>query len=73
MCLMFGVVITLSFLLIFMFLCGKQVELRDVDNGNKLNLRFGTEESVESMFVPYHFKALRNYISIFILRLILIT
>lgn len=47
-----GVVITLSFLLIFMFLCGKQVELRDVDNGNKLNLRFGTEESVESMFVP---------------------
>lgn len=29
----------------------KQVELRDVDNGNKLNLRFGTEESVESMLL----------------------
>ncbi|CAN8259199.1 unnamed protein product [Cochlearia groenlandica] len=28
-----------------------QVELRDVDNGNKLNLRFGTEESVEKVFV----------------------
>lgn len=28
----------------------KQVELRDVDNGSKLNLRFGAEESVESMF-----------------------
>lgn len=34
-------------------LCGKQVELRDVDTGNKLNLRFGSEESVESMlFIP---------------------
>ncbi|KFK38919.1 hypothetical protein AALP_AA3G177700 [Arabis alpina] len=28
-----------------------QVELRDVDNGNKLNLRFGCEESVEKVFV----------------------
>ncbi|KAJ0264179.1 hypothetical protein HA466_0025780 [Hirschfeldia incana] len=28
-----------------------QVELRDVDNGSKLNLRFGAEESVEKVFV----------------------
>ncbi|CAL9226908.1 unnamed protein product [Arabidopsis halleri] len=28
-----------------------QVELRDVDTGNKLNLRFGSEESVEKVFV----------------------
>ncbi|CAN7001160.1 unnamed protein product [Brassica rapa subsp. trilocularis] len=28
-----------------------QVELRDVDNGSKLNLRFGPEESVEKVFV----------------------
>jgi hypothetical protein len=28
-----------------------QVELRDVDTGNKLNLRFGSEESVESMLL----------------------
>ncbi|EOA18350.1 hypothetical protein CARUB_v10006870mg, partial [Capsella rubella] len=28
-----------------------QVELRDVDSGNKLNLRFGSEESVEKVFV----------------------
>ncbi|CAH2053606.1 unnamed protein product [Thlaspi arvense] len=27
------------------------VELRDVDNGSKLNLRFGAEESVEKVFV----------------------
>lgn len=26
-----------------------QMELRDVDNGNKVSLRFGTEEPVESM------------------------
>ncbi|XWS11554.1 hypothetical protein CRYUN_Cryun37aG0008200 [Craigia yunnanensis] len=28
-----------------------QVELRDVDNGNKVSLRFGTEEPVERVFV----------------------
>ncbi|XP_010545315.1 PREDICTED: uncharacterized protein LOC104817736 [Tarenaya hassleriana] len=28
-----------------------QVELRDVDNGSKVNLRFGSEESVEKVFV----------------------
>lgn len=33
----------------FLFPPKLQMELRDVDNGNKVSLRFGTEESVESM------------------------
>ncbi|KAJ0020394.1 hypothetical protein Pint_31430 [Pistacia integerrima] len=30
-----------------------QMELRDVDTGNKISLRFGTEEAVESMHLNF--------------------
>lgn len=57
-------ILSLSLNICISLLCGKQVELRDVDTGNKLNLRFGSEESVESMLlIPQHSQLSVNYIS----------
>lgn len=49
-----------------------QVELRDVDSGNKVNERLRTDEAIESISFYYFITVLRNYYLRYLILVILL-